>query len=181
MNRIAILTAIGISLIAASVTFGQTNANPTVGQLPTPPGLALTVIQTALPQASVFAPLSSLISVVQSNGESHTGIAANLHGKYGASLSQQLNILGFNHTNNWLHIGIETDTAFLQTGDPVSIGVGISGAWDKAPKFLKILLFNADDIEWHFGVGETWDTWTHLTQHPDWKSTQGNFSIGRKI
>ncbi len=183
MNLYTKLTFISIGLVVGTVAaFGQTNSPQSIGQLPTPPGLALTVIQTAMPQASVFAPLSSLISVVQSNGEAHTGIAANLHGKYGASLSQQLNLIGFNHTNAWLHIGIESDTAFLQGGNnTVSIGIGISGAWDKAPKLLKILLFNADDIEWHIGVGEPWSTWTHLTGHPDWKNTQGDFSIGRKI
>ena len=175
---------LSIALVAsAGVAFGQsvslnTNAVP---QLPTPPGLVLQVAQSSLPQSVATQPISALISVVQSNGEVHTGIAANLHGKYGASLSQQLNLIGFNKTNAWLHIGVETDTAFLSTGSPVSIGLGVSGAWDKAPKFLKILLFNADNIEWHFGVGEPWDTWTHLTQHPDWKDTQGDFSIGRKI
>ena len=174
-----------VKLIIAALAFGLVTAHATPAtaqtngssQLPTPPGLVMQTIASAplTPQ-----PVSQFISIIMSNGETHAGITANLHGKYGASLSQQLDLFGFNKTNAWLHIGPQVDTAFLDNKNVVALGPAVSVAWDKAPKILKWVLFNADNVEAQFGVSEPRETWTH-PGHADWKATQVNASVGRKF
>ena len=166
---------VALVLLMASTALAATN---TVEESPSPAGIPLKLIQ-AVP--GVPQPISQFATIIQSNVTVDAGAAANVHGSYGPSMSQQLNLFGFNATNQWLHIGLEHSTAFLGKVNWDGAGVHLAFAWDKAPGWLKFVMFKADNVIVDGGIDEPWGTWEHIAGHPDWKNTFGHISIGRKI
>jgi hypothetical protein len=107
-------------------------------------------------------------------------IGIDLHKRIAPAQTQLAAVIG-GGSNFWWKAGI-THTTFLRTDVArEQFGIGVTGGWDSAPKWLKYALFNTDNVQWVVDVNENVDGFVHGFRGYDWKDTSVCVGVGRKF